>query len=371
MKKETAPKVKEPIRIRFKELKNGNKSIYLDYYNNGNRQYEFLKHLYIIPETSSEAKIKNTETLRKVKAIQSDKIWELENNTHGLSVNSGRNKIKLLEYVKHITEKKKSQNNFTALHKHLEIYRPNAILKDVDKSFCVGFIDYLKTAKNPRTGQILNTNTQFQYLRNFTTIINAAIDDEMLSGNPLLKIKDKPKQKETQIEYLLPDEVKTLENTPCKSQKIKNAFLFSCYTGLRYSDVSLLTWDKIQKDNDRVLIKFIQKKTGDPEYLPLSKKAVELLPKREPSSDTDKVFYLQAREYVNVVLKFWAMEAGIKKRLTFHVARHTHATLLLNKGVNIETVSKALGHSDIKVTQRYAKITDLTLLEAVKTLDEL
>jgi integrase len=370
MKKKTPPKVKEPIKIRFKELSNGTKSIYLDCYIDGKREYRFLK-LYINPQNDTATQTANAENLRLANAIKADLTVELQNKANGFSVRSKKNKTYFLEYVKHISEKKGDKESYIALQKHLKDFCDKTlIIQNVDKEFCAKFAEYLKNVKNIRTGNNIHTNTQFEYLRKLTTILRAAISDGLIEKNPLLEI-DKPKQKEAEIEYLTADEVKILETTDCKSQKIKNAFLFSCFTGLRFSDVKLLTWEQIKRDNDRVLIEYTQKKTKKHEYLPLPKKAAEYLSKSENNPYNENIFNLQSNEYVNNTLKLWAAAAGIKKRLTFHMARHTYATLLLNKGAAIEVVSKALGHSDIKTTQRYAKITDFTLLEAVKTLDEL
>ena len=137
MKKKAPQKVKEPVRIRFKELADGNKSIYLDYYIDGNRKYDFLK-LYLVPTTIEGSKETNNNSLRLANAIKAQKIVELQNNAHGFKVSSGRTKIKLVEYVKHIAETKGNNHNFIALAKHLEKYKVTAILRDVDKSFCTG-----------------------------------------------------------------------------------------------------------------------------------------------------------------------------------------------------------------------------------------
>jgi site-specific recombinase XerD len=133
-----------------------------------------------------------------------------------------------------------------------------------------------------------------------------------------------------------------------------------------------LTWGKLQKDNNgNMLINYVQKKTEKQEYLPISKSAVKYLPERGDAKDTDSVFKFPSGGYVNLQLRQWAFTAGIKKKVTFHVARHTNATLLLSLEVPIETVSKILGHSDIKTTQIYAKVIDKSKRDAVNKLDGL
>ena len=378
-------KVKEPIKLRFKKLSNGNKSIYLDYYSrDGKREYEFLK-LYLVPENSAGGKAANDETLRLANAIKAQKIVELQNTEHGFSISIARSKVGLLEYVKHFAEQKREKAGgnkrgtyslYILLYKHLEQYSGvNTTFKHIDKSYCMGFIDYLRTVKNKNNGKLLNENTQLAYLKKFETVINNAITDGVISINPFKQIKpeNKPKKKKANIEYLTIDEVNKLINTPYKTnQHIINGFLFSCFSGLRFSDVRALTWGKLQKDsNGYTSIKYTQKKTKEPEYLPISNRAVQYLPDKGAENNSDSVFKLPSGVYVNLQLKKWAGLAGINKRVTFHVARHTAATLLLSLEVPIETVSKILGHSDIATTQIYAKVMDKNKRAAVDKLDSL
>jgi integrase len=164
-----------------------------------------------------------------------------------------------------------------------------------------------------------------------------------------------------------------LKNTECFNDKIKQAFLFSCYTGLRLSDVKDLTWGKLQKDNNGGLfINYIQKKTKKQQYLPIPQKAVEFLPDKASAKDTDTVFDLPSGNYINIQLKQWAFLAKITKNLSFHVARHSYATILLSLGAGIETISKNLGHSEIKTTQsHYAAIENKLQRASVNLLDKL
>jgi integrase len=383
-KKKEVPKAKEPVKIRFKKLANGNQSIYLAYWNGDKWKYEFLKKLYIVPDNE----LANKETLKLAKAIQSQRIVELQNNVHGFSNNAGRSKVNLLTYIKNIAEKKLAKWNgnirssgyqqYMALCKHIKQYSgTKTTFKEMDKKFCIGFIDYLKTATNPNNIQRLplSENTQYGYIGKFEYILNCATTDEIISNNPFKQIKpeNKPKKRQSEVCYLTFEEVKTLENTPLPSCMVKEAFLFSCYTGLRFSDVQNLTWNKLQKDgNGDTFISYIQKKTKKQEYLPIPRKTIEFLPDRSGAKDTDKVFsYLPSGGYTNLQLKVWAALAGLKKHLTFHVARHTYATLHLTLETPIEVVSKNLGHSDIQTTQIYAKVINQAQRAAVDKLDSI
>ncbi|KAA6307518.1 Tyrosine recombinase XerD, partial [termite gut metagenome] len=173
-KKKKQAKTKEPVKLRYKELSNGNQSIYLDCYSNGKREYEFLK-LYLIPETSFENKEANKATLKLANAIKAQRIVELQNNQHGFSGSGGKSKVNLIEYIKTIADKKRelaggekrgSYQFYLSLAYHLKQYSGDkTTFRQLDKSYCTGFIDYLKMAKNALNGKLLSENTQRQYVK--------------------------------------------------------------------------------------------------------------------------------------------------------------------------------------------------------------
>jgi len=183
---------------------------------------------------------------------------------------------------------------------------------------------------------------------------------------------ERPKQPKGKTEFLTLEEIKALVKTPCAKPIVKQAFLFTCFSGLRFSDVKKLTWGDLQKDNEgQHIIRYQQKKMKQHEYLQISEDALKYLPERNGAMDDDTIFRMAQNGVTNEVISGWALSAGVKKHVTFHVSRHTNATLLLSLGVPIETVSKLLGHSDIKTTQRYAKVIDANKRAAVSKLDGL
>jgi integrase len=381
-------KAKEPIKLRFNELKNGNKSAYLARWNNDNDrwEYEFLRDLYIVPDKGDQTlKAQNEHTLKLANAIKAKRTVELQNNTHGFTNTDTRSKVNFIEYIKLIADKKRvnagggkrtTEMIYLALARQIEDYSGiKTTFKQINKEYCNGYIEHLKTAKNRNNGQLLNGNTIASYVRLFSTVLNNAINDELIAANYMKQIRpeDKPQKHKIEISYLTIEELKTLENTPFYNEAIKQSFLFSCYTGLRYSDVRDLTWGKLQKDNQgETYIKYVQKKTQKPEYLPIPQKAKEFIPVRTNENDTDKVFKLPTSGYTNFFLKTWSALAKLNKHLTFHVARHTYATVLLSLGAPIEVISKTLGHSDIKTTQdHYAAIVNESKRQAVSLFDKI
>ncbi len=367
-------RIKEPIKLRVKHLANGNKSIYLDMYMNGKRKYEFLK-LYIIPEYNKSDRVRNSETLKLANAIKAQRIIELQNQSHGFKINKTSH-IKLTDYIQSVAEKK-SENEVrkTVLHAvvyHLRRYNPNDIqLSRIDKDYILGFLDYLKTAKQTHTKKekLLHVNTQVYYYKMLRYCLNYAVSEELISANPMNKIKneEKPHKHRTEREYLTIDELRKLAQPPFYNGLLKKAFLFSCFCGLRHSDIIALTWGDIEMDDDgNSRLYIIQKKTKEAISLPLSQEAIKQLPKREDAKEDDIIFKkLITLGRTNEILPKWAEQAGIKKHITFHTARHTHATMLLTLGVDLYTVSKLLGHTNIQTTQIYAKLVDESKKKAI------
>ena len=178
------------------------------------------------------------------------------------------------------------------------------------------------------------------------------------------------KQDETERAYLTLDEIKKLAATPCKYQFLKDAFLFSCLTGLRKSDIEKLTWGEVQKFGDYTRIVFKQKKTKGQEYLDIAKQAEQYMGER--SADDAKVFPgFKYTSWTLLELRRWVLAAGITKDITFHAGRHTFAVIMLDLGTDIYTVSKLLGHREVATTQIYAKILDKNKQKAVSLIPDI
>ena len=169
-------------------------------------------------------------------------------------------------------------------------------------------------------------------------------------------------------EFLTLEELQAAVKAECEIPILKTAFIFSCLTGLRWSDINKLVWSEVQHSNEMgYYIRFRQKKTKGAETLPISEQAFGLLGEREEREE--RVFKgLKYSAWHNLKLQQWMMKAGISKTITFHCARHTYATLQLTMGTDIYTVSKLLGHRELKTTQVYAKIIDDKKKEAASKI---
>lgn len=387
-------KLKEPVRIRFKQLSNGNQSIYLEYYTGdvirkenyvgGKRKYEFLK-LYLIPERTREDKAKNEATLALAKAIQSKRIVEVQNDAHGFQ-NTNKSRVNLLDYLENIGKQSAEQGsrNYarTVLNtvRALKLFRGDYIaFRDVDKEFLSEFTDYLRQMPKAskygvlKTGGRLSNNSVVSYYGTLRTAINRAYKEGIITVNPTKEFDfaSKVRQEPSRREYLTLDELKTLINTECRHEIVKRAFLFSCLCGLRVSDIRKLRWCDLQRSGGRVRIEITMQKTKEPLYLPISDEALKWLPERGEANGSDFIFPLTHEGTVNDTLQHWAKVAGITKHISFHVSRHTHATMMLTLGADLYTVSKLLGHKNIATTQIYAKIVDKKKEEAIGLIPNL
>lgn len=371
-------KGKEPVRLRSKLIKGGSESLYLDTYHKGQRKVEYLK-LYIVPERTPADKEQNRATREIALNIKSKRIIELQASDYNVNVSGGlMRKTKLTAFVEQIIREKNERGAYVStalagLHRRVTDFAPNATLKDIDAAFVAKFASYLKTAANPKGGTLC-PNTQCRYMESFKFALAKAVSSNLLKSNPFDNVdkSDLPKSRQIEIPYLTIEELKTIRETPCDFGDVKPAYLFGCFTGLRFSDIRALTWADVRKSADGTLTVVLrQKKTSEMIYLPLAKPAVELLAERERLSDADRVFKLQDNKEVNVKLKAFATAAGISgKKVTFHTSRHTCATALLSLGVSIETVSKILGHSRISTTQIYAKVMAEQVKQGVDKFNE-
>ncbi len=370
------------VHLRKKKLKSGKTSLYIEYYKGSKtskegkvrhiREFEYLD-LYLItdPETANERKInkEQLEVAEKILAIRKAEIYQgkykIQNNYKG--------KTTLLDFYEEKKEEryqtKNNYDNWDAAQKHLENYCPaNITFNEIDVDFIKGYRKYLDTVAVTKSKKKLSQNTKHTYFNKFKACLKAAFEEGYMKENLIKKVKGFTMGESTR-EYLTSEELQKLSETPCSIPILKRAFLFSALTGIRWSDINKLKWSEVRdegfdRENNPVFrVVFQQKKTEGVEYLYISQQARELLGERKDNNQ--RVFKgLRYSAHTNLKLLRWCMFAGITKHITFHSARHTNAVLLLENGADIYTVSKRLGHKEIRTTEIYAKIIDKKMKEA-------
>ena len=348
----------EPVKLRKRKTRTGLYSLYLDTYTKGKRTYEYLR-LYLVPEKTREDKRKNKETLQLAEAIRAKRVIEYHEGRYGFET-SEQDKVLLFDYFEAQIEgqKRKTSDSWYNCLQYIKRYerRRDITFAEVTSEWVKGFKDYLEA-------QELAQNSKALYFAKFRACINRAYREGIITDNPLKRVGS-IKHEESKREYLTIEEVQRLVETDCDNETLKRAFLFSCLTGLRWSDITGLRWGDVHKEGDYTRITFRQRKTGGQEYLDITHEARELM--GEEQGEEELVFdKMPARSMIGSIIKVWTARAGIRKHITFHSARHTFATMMLTLGTDLYTVSKLLGHKDIKTTEIYAKIVDKGKQEAV------
>ena len=273
-----------------------------------------------------------------------------------------REQIEVLPYIQEVI--KKRQTTLTSgtmrvwanfLSKYQKFEDKNRLhFGDMNRAKIEEFIAFIAGYKSEKVEK-LSANSQKSMIRCLQAVLNEAYKNEIITFNPNHAI-ELPKGEQKQKQYLTLFELQTLYTTECPNNTVKRVSLFSALTGLRHSDCINLCWKNIAEGKNPS-VKFNQQKTKSTVYLPISIEALELCGQRK--GDDDKIFEgISGSNFCNTIIARWVRNAGITKNITFHCFRHTFATLQLTSGTDIYTVSKMLGHADVKTTQIYAQIID-------------
>jgi integrase len=363
------------VTVRHKPISGGKLRLYLDYYppiihpeSGKPTRREFLKlYLFEKPQTPDQRE-HNKEIKMLADKISSKRTLELDKGEYGFLEKNKKN-IDFLQYYLQVAEKKKlrsgTYDTWLSSYNYLKRFtKGHCLISDLSVKFGEDYREYLLTTPSVKSYKVkLSQNAALSYFNKFKAAMKQAYQDRLLTEDLNSRIRA-IKQKETQREFLTLEELQRLALTECDYPHLRAASLFSCLTGLRWGDVVKLTWGEIQHSQaNGHYIRYTQDKGQSVETLPISEPAVELLDPR--GNAEDHVFKnLKYSAHNSIVLGRWMLKAGIAKKITFHNFRHTYATLQLSQGTDLYTVSKMLGHKDIKTTQVYAKIIDEKKREA-------
>ncbi len=368
---------KSPVKLRQRKLADGRLSLFLDRSVDGRHEYEFLQ-LYLLPETSTNAKRENARILRKAEEIQRERVEALFNTKVKAAAVQNSSEMLLSDWMgivrkNHEHRGARDLNGIDNTRKNLMKFRADVRLCDVDKQFCLEYVDWLRCSCRTAWGKPITPKTASSYSTTLRTALNEAVRERLIAFNPwnLLEQVDKIKVPESRRDFLTIEEIKKMMATPYFNEQIRQAYLFSCFCGLRISDIRKLCWRDLSTSGGQWFVSVVMTKTTTPVYIPLSSQAMKWLPERGESTGNDPVFgELPNASNLCVNLRNWAKAAGIRKNVTFHTARHSCAVMLLTLGADIYTVSKILGHRSVRATQVYAKIIDRKKDDAIALLDK-
>lgn len=343
------------------KVKEKHGKLYLVTYQNGIRKSESL-HLEL-----TDNKIQNKRIWRLAYLCRSNREIDIFTDAWNIN-NSVSKKIFLLKYMQDYAMSYKNKSAINSCIKHVKDFSlKNIQLSQITSNWIENFQQYLLT-KN-----CLSDYSVSFYIRILSSILNKAVLNGIIPKNPA-RFVSKVTYPEADMIFLSAAEVQSLANRKINNfygAEVRRAFLFICHTGLRISDIETLTWSKIQ-GNPMQIIK-TQEKTKNRVFIPLSKSAIKMISDGKKHLPNELVFKLSIhnRRASYNHLKKWAKAAGIMKKIGWHTARRTFATLALENGADIVVLAKLLGHSDLSNVTQYAKVTDKLCYKAICALPDI
>ncbi len=363
------------MRIKLRERKHKKyTSLYLDIYIDArNRKKQLIKGLQLInnPKTSIE-KDANKETIKKANRILRQFQDQYENEILGLP--SPKPNADLLDYMQDLIQSKYKAGGYidklNSVFQILKRYCNNKpiLFSTVNETFITNFRDYLQKKAVKKDGNPLRKNTAAVYFRRFKSVIQQAYRDGIILKNPVENVNG-IKEVKTERSFLELSELKKIiHSNSWQNNVVRRAFIFACYSGLRFSDLKSLKWDQIKHSDEKgYYINFEHKKTKQFEKLYIADHTFKILGKKQKDNEV----FVGLSKYDCPKIPGWIKGLNIDKHVTFHSSRHTNATLLLEAGADLYTVMKVLGHQDIKTTQIYLHALDSKLLEAASKIPNL
>jgi len=336
------------LKINHRTLANGKTILFLNYRKDGitktkrlvtlkgNKKDDLaLINLAMVQRADHEKNLSNTKTKHNIFKAKS-------------------NALQVASYIDTLPNIKR-YSRLAYLKRHLEKFAGKELtFSQIDKQFCSKFVDYLIAT--------IDKSAKY-YVQAFKHVLTKAHDEDYLADVPRINI---PKYHSPHKEYLTIEELQNIHATPVKNPEYKNAFLFACYTGIRFIDLKQITFNDIHDGK----LAFIQQKTQEPVSVKLNQTALKIVETQKEKNST-RIFDLKSHVSWNENVDKLAKAAGITKHITGHCARHTFATLCITQGADIYVVSKLLGHTNVRMTQLYAKMGEQRKDAVIDSLPEL
>lgn len=355
--------------VKKKRKETGKIELNLSYYEKGVRRFKSLGIILFDPEfqkLTNEQKRHNREKLLEAEMICSVENEKARQGKFGIETIQ-KQRSSFLAFVERVAQErntsKGNEGNWLSMIKHLKRFLQRDItFEEVDVKLLNDFKAFLdKVVQN--SGKPLSANSKVAYYNKLRAALKQAVKEDIITKSPAMYTVGF-KSEDVQRQFLTVEELKKVVKADCEIPIIKRAFLFSCLTGLRWSDIMKLKWSEVFHDESNGhYIRFRQQKTKGAETQFLSEEAIELI--GDKGFPDELVFKgLKYSSWSNLRIREWMINAGVTKTITFHCARHTFAVLQLDGGTDIYTLSKLLGHKDLKTTLVYSKVLDKNKLAA-------
>lgn len=358
------------VTLRKRLLPSGKITLYLDYYpairdpkTNKMSRREYLG-IYLVgkPRTAEDREL-NKEKLITAEGIRAQRELSILRGDLGFIDRDTPKQDFLAYYHQNLAG---HDQKWIRVYDHFKKYcEGECKMEDITVDFCNGFREYLLNANQlMHTGRKLSQNSAAGYWSTFRGFLAIAYKEHKIveNVNDYLEAID---TLDTHRQFLTLEELQALADTPCVSDVLRRASLFSCLTGLRFGDIRDLKWENItQYPDGGHCLRITTEKTETGATLPITEEAYELC----GTPGKGKVFKGLNYSLVQAELEDWIADAGIDKHITFHCFRHTYATLLLSSGADIYVVSKMLTHKNVGTTQIYTEVMDKDKRKAAEGL---
>ena len=350
------------VSVREIPLKEGGVSFSLAIYHKGQK-----RHVKTQIQTERPAGREYKKARQQAEARAADLDAQLKIDPAAVFLGKEARGTDFIEYFEKVMREEKNSNSlYWNTLKHLRDFNGEKPLPmaNICQTWAERFRAYID-------GLSLKETTKKNYLLGLKVILNQAARENLIPDFSR-KIKQF-KKNDVPLKYLTVEQIKTLEATPCNHPAAVAAFLFSCFTGLRVSDIEALSDEDVQQDGDRVTIRYKMLKTQKWERLTLGAQALKYLKEArelhdEREAGDERIFLLSSRRWGMEIIRAWGAAAGIPFNLGWHCGRHSFAVLSLQNGVDLYTLSKLMGHSSVKMTEIYAKVVDETKTAAMDKL---
>lgn len=356
--------VKQRVKLRETLTAENRLSLYLDWSKDNKRKREYLNLMVYDKAKTSLERHHNKEVYEKAELMRAERERQFFSDEIDDIIE--QKKTKNQDFTAYFETylanyQKKDKRVMQGVFLHFKDFAPKHITaKEITESFCYNFKDYLSTKLNGESPQT--------YFARFKKMLKQATRDKLFRAFPAQDIKNDKVDESLTKDVLTIEEVQALAVAECGNKDVKRAFLFACNTGLRFVDIKALQWKNITGD----VLTIEQSKTKDKAKdggkveIVLNPTAKALL--GTPANKEEFVFKLPTHNATVKNLEYWAKRASIEKHVTFHVARHTFGTLLAYYQTDIMTISKLLGHTSLKHTAKYVRISNEMKAKAVNAI---
>ena len=365
------------VKLREKCLRDGGVSFYLDISHGGKRWYQFLD----IKARGARSSVEFKDQMKLAKQARSATEYQLTCQKNNLP-DATKQQRDFLVFVMERAAVLKVPRVYGSMVNLLKAYsgREQLPMDAITKEFLIGFQEFLKKRE-------MGSRSIYCMVHRLSTFINKAVECEYMHENPYHRIPktQRVKLKKKTPNYLTLEQLETIaQHSRGIPKQLQLAFFFSCFVGLRWSDCSRLKWSQIirqKMDGKEVTVLGMQQqKTEHKSYFPLSQQALDILENCKQLQEVKSPYVFpdlyepegerKRQSAAQFQMNRWRKQTGFDK-LHFHLSRHTFATLILSEGADLYTVSKLLGHTDIKHTMVYAHVVDKLKMEAVARLPKM